>query len=553
MRQLNSARWLTVGIAAAALLTACNDPLEVRNKNNPDVARSYATPALVETIVSKLVQQIHQGMYASTTNLLPSAMTMSYESASQLGNFGMGARSAIPRSPIDNSRGNNYQAENFRTYDVLSRNSRSAANALTSLLAFRKAGISLGSPAQDARARSYGYFSLALATGEVALLYDSLGVPLPGVTADSVPKLRAAADAMKLAITMLDSALVEASSADATSGANGWPLPQSWIPTNDAGITLDQWKRIIRSFRARFRAGIGRTPAEHAAADWDAILADATNGLTQNFEVTFDGVNGWSDAWYGQARTSSGWHEMPLMIIGMADTSGAYDLWLQTGINDRQPFLIQTPDKRFPVGATRAAQQAALSGKGGTPAGTRLFYRNRPAGEDTPGWAFATSWYDQVRYWGIPANTGKGQKTIMTNAETDMLAAEAYIMKGNVAAAAALIDKWRTLNGLPAVGVTSLTQQVAGGRACVPRIPVGPNYNTTQCGNLLEAMKWEKRQETAQNGYAQWFVDGRGWGDLTLGTPLDWPTPYQEMDARALPFYNSQKAAATRGTYGFGP
>ena len=77
-----------------------------------------------------------------------------------------------------------------------------------------------------------------------------------------------------------------------------------------------------------------------------------------------------------------------------------------------------------------------------------------------------------------------------------------------------------------------------------------PTFQATQCGNMMEAMKYEKRIETAMSGFAQWFVDGRGWGDLATGTTYMWPVPYQEMDARVKPFYNSPWQS-TAGTYGF--
>jgi hypothetical protein len=45
-------------------------------------------------------------------------------------------------------------------------------------------------------------------------------------------------------------------------------------------------------------------------------------------------------------------------------------------------------------------------------------------------------------------------------------------------------------------------------------------------------MKWEKRMETAFTGPYMWYLDGRGWGDLPVGTALMWPTPFQEIDTR---------------------
>ena len=46
------------------------------------------------------------GQYGSADDIWVQTMTMSFESHSQLGNFGMGTRAAIPRNPIDNSIGN---------------------------------------------------------------------------------------------------------------------------------------------------------------------------------------------------------------------------------------------------------------------------------------------------------------------------------------------------------------------------------------------------------------------------------------------------------------
>lgn len=554
MRQRSITRTLLVtGVVAAGALAACNDQLVVENKNSPDVERANSTPLGVEAIVSKLTQQIHQGMYGSTTNLLPGTMVMAFESASQLGNFGMGTRSALPREPIANSRGNSTEAENFRTFDFLSRNARSAANALTSLNKFVEVGTTLGSPARDARARSFAYFNLGHATGTVALFYDSTAIVKPGIATGEIPPLSGANEAMAAAIEMLDSALAIAESPAATDGSDGWPIPAEWVSSPDGpGPTLDEWKRIIRSYRARFRAELGRTPAERDAADWDAILADAQNGITQDFLIAMTSSNGWSNSFWSQAAVSVGWSQATPFIIGMADTTGAYASWLSVPVEQRQPFLIVTPDRRFPAGETRAAQQANSPGTY-PPEGSPLYFKNRPAGDDVPGFPWGTSYYDAVyRYGSYRTNSSRGNNPIITVAEVDMLAAEALIRKGQIAAAAALIDKYRVPNGLPALSgvVTTATQPVPGGNACVPKVPQAPGFTTLACGNIMEAMKWEKRMETMFNGYSSWYLDSRGWGDLAVDTPLEYPVPYQEMDARGLPFYNSQRAAAP-GTYGF--
>ena len=87
---------------------------------------------------------------------------------------------------------------------------------------------------------------------------------------------------------------------------------------------------------------------------------------------------------------------------------------------------------------------------------------------------------------------------------------------------------------------------------------VGPSFNTVACGNMMEAMKWEKRMETAFTHLGAWFQDGRGWGDLPAGTGLHWPVPYQDLQARNRPLSaiystggGSNPASAPKGTYGW--
>jgi hypothetical protein len=67
-------------------------------------------------------------------------------------------------------------------------------------------------------------------------------------------------------------------------------------------------------------------------------------------------------------------------------------------------------------------------------------------------------------------------------------------------------------------------------------------------------MKWEKRMEIAYTRLGSWFFDSRGWGDLARDTPLMYPVPVPELDARLLPYYNlggGGPASAAVGTYRF--
>ncbi|MGH7674585.1 MAG: hypothetical protein ACREMV_04870, partial [Gemmatimonadales bacterium] len=241
-------------------------------------------------------------------------------------------------------------------------------------------------------------------------------------------------------------------------------------------------------------------------------------------------------------------------IMGMADSTGAYDAWLTAPDASKTPFLVQTRDRRFPAGGTRAAQNTSSPLL--PPAGQ--YFRNRPAGQDViTANTLANSYYDFYRFQTFFNATRIGPYPIMTRAEMNALIAEGAIRTGNFPLATQYIDSSRTRTNvnLPSVaGIADLSTPVPGGVSCVPRIPVGPAFTSAACGNLLEAMKWEYRMETAYTGYGNWYFAGRGWGDLPEGTPLHHPVPYQELDVRSQGLYNLGGVGgvdgAPRGTYG---
>ncbi len=241
--------------------------------------------------------------------------------------------------------------------------------------------------------------------------------------------------------------------------------------------------------------------------------------------------------------------------LGMADSSGGYDTWLNTARANRIPFLVVTADRRFPQGATRTVQS------GVTVAGTFTslpYVRNRPAGEDQPGDALQISMYDFYRSRQFFLAGRIGNYPVMTRAEIRLLAAEGYIRTGTPALAMALIDSSRIAAGLPALVTAGITDTIAaapGGAGCVPRVPdKATGDKSTKCGNAWDALKWEYRMETMYTGYGMWYLASRGWGDLPEGTAVSWPVPYQEMDARAQPFYGlggvGQLGGSGPGNYG---
>jgi len=548
MRKL---KFLIVPIATAAVI-GCNDDLALTNPNNPDVSRVLARPADVETSIANSYGRMNQAAFGTNASISPALLTMSFENASDLNNFGMGPRSSLPRVPIANSRGNLYQDENQAQFTASARAARTAADGLNSL---DRPGFTIGSPAADQRARAFAWLVIGAANGNVALAYDSL-TPVTPDNKGAEPALMGYAEAMTLALAQLDSAITIAGRSP------GFTLPDTWLPGN--ALTSAQVQALARGWKARLRAGVSRNPTEANAVDWTAVIADAGAALPADLNVTMSNAAGsiWTvgDA---QHYTYDTWSQMSPMIIGMADSArgcapggDCYDGWLATSQNSRYAFLIKTADQRFPSGESRDAQRTS-SGAGDfpSPPRTNLYFRNRRP-TDPPGAAYNLSQYDFYKYqeW---AKTRNGAYPIFTRAEMDLLMAEGYIRKGDFANAMAKINITRVGKGnLPALtGITSLTQPIDNSGSCVPRVPKGPSFNTASCGNILEAMKWEKRMETAFTHFGAWFFDSRGWGDLAEGTAVQYPVPFQELDVRGLPLYNlggvGGPSSAAKGTYGY--
>ncbi len=571
MRELRYALYgaFTIGLAA------CTDPLNVPNPNNPDRGRVFGNAADLEQLIASTYARVHAGTLGGATVLTggandalqPQLQVMGMENVSSLANFAMGPRGAIPRNAITNARGSQGNIGNYRDWVVEHSAARMAALGIARLKT-----LTLGSAARDARALAFARFSQGVALGNLALAYDSASILTendnPEATATVIVPLSGYRDVMKAALGYLDSAIAIASGAAPAGPAGDWfPLPSNWI--NGNALTAAQFVQFAKSYKARLRASVARTPAERAdtsqggIVNWTAVIADATAGITADFNIFMDPTNGWDVSWVIQhyATGSANWHQMSQFWLGMGDTSGAanpavgYDNWLNTAPLLRAAFTVVTPDRRFPQGTTRTAQNAVTVP--GTFTATPYF-RNRPASADQPGDPFGISQYDFFRSRAFRVASRIGNYPIMTVAEMRLLAAEGYLRQGQIAQAAALIDSSRVGKGvLPKLSgvLTDTVTAVPGGTGCVPRVPdPAQSYKRAKCGTIWDALKWEYRMETAYAGYGMWFFAGRGWGDLPQGTAYDWPVPNQEMDARREPFYGTGgtggRDAAGPGNYG---
>ncbi|MGD8362809.1 MAG: hypothetical protein PVJ04_15385, partial [Gemmatimonadota bacterium] len=280
--------------------------------------------------------------------------------------------------------------------------------------------------------------------------------------------------------------------------------------------------RLAHSYKARYRAQVARTPAERAAVNWAQVEADVDAGILATHLMEYDPALGWNySAMYLSVRP--GWSQLPYFMYGMADQSADYQEWLSLPNSDKSnefsdgtPVLIQTPDLRFAQGTTVEEQQAA----DGT------YFRIMAPSEVGDTWVrpdrgtWRWSWYKDGfdHNYDYEYNANNFQPEIQI-AEMRLLKAEGRYRIGDVAGAAALVNETRVAAGLNATDASGTNS------SCVPRLP------DESCGDLWEMLKWEKRMETTWTGLAgaNWFFDGRGWGDLWQDTPLQFPVPCEQL------------------------
>jgi hypothetical protein len=535
-------------LAAVAGLSACDKQLTVDNPNSGDTKRVLGTPNDAESLIGTYYKRWSSGVYGSTTNLEGMANIFALMNYSSLANNCQNSHAPFTGASNVNAPGNTCSGEQSRLYFIEGEVNRVASSFLTQM----ENGLTLGSPARDGRAKAWANFLNGMALGYVALMYDSGTVVSVGQGAEDAGVLidyKALADS---AFMFLQTAIDVATATPAGSG-DGFPIPAAWLPS-PTSYTSAEFVKLIRSYRARLRANLARTPAERAAVDWNAVIADVNAGITADHIITTSTTAGPGNSWRAQYESFTTWHQMPPFFIGMADVSGSYATWIGTPLGDRgagnNGFFMVTPDLRFPQGATRSAQQAdfAITSCAAASTPCKRYFVNRPAGGDNfSGNGWGSSNYDFVRYhsWNTKGDgtARNGNTPFMYKVEMDLLKAEGLYRQGNFAAAGAIVNATRVANGLAAITTFDATTAVPGGANCVPKVPVAP-YNVVGCGNLWDALKYEKRIETAYSHYAPWYLDGRGWGDVPEGIPTFWAVPFQDLQARGY---------ATSAIYGAGP
>ena len=525
----------TSGLVALLVLglAGCVD-LNVQNPNAPDASRALATPGDVESLIGGGYNTWLYTQYYDGVSMMMSVA--SGQHAAPWANSGMEYYARIPRQPTVNSPGDANIVDLIDPWIYAYKVISAEHDGLTMVDSNK---VDVGS--DKVMVQAFGKYMQGLAHGTVALLYDSGYVYTEQTDPNSV-KLQPYTVVMDSALSFLEQAATLASSASFT-------LPKTWMTQDVSSATLAQ---LAHSYAAIYRADVARTPAERKAADWNQIVTDANAGITTDWMRTVDCNKGsFCDGSYNLAigyMLFDGWQMQNNWVLGMADQSGAYQAWFDTAVTLGQaqnvnPFLVITPDTRWPQGVTDSAQ-AANPGEYFIDQGNTNGTWARP---DRGKWRW--SYYEQVKepFYTTYNVDGAGSAPEVSPEELASLEAEAAYYAGDMATVANFVNSTRTKHGLNAAAAT----QAGNNTSCVPRLPDGT------CGDLWEMFKWETRLETEFLGPLAIgsYFDSRGWGDLMQGTILEFPVPYREMQLLQRSPYNyggvGGSFGAPVGTYGY--
>lgn len=323
-------------------------------------------------------------------------------------------------------------------------------------------------------------------------------------------------------------------------------------------------RAVSHSFIARALAYSARTPAERAAVNWALVKQHILAGTTAPFGprgfpnplISFDYRQAVTSAPINNNATCNGFcthageFRVDLRLLGPADTSGAYQAWLQkvstAGFDSVAPFIVRTPDERIQGELETVPRQKPTFFKFTTVAPPTTIMDTTLRGK-----YYLSNYWNSSRalnnHTQLPrdgggrnrrntADLGAIQDAMLLPVEMRLLLAEAEYRLGNQGIAAAIVNETRVENGgLPAVTAAG----VPSGTNCVPR-----RYDGS-CGDLWDALLYEKRIETYGTGIS--FFDLRGWGCLLEGTPIQLPPPGRQLDLLGKTVYSYGGVGRTGG------
>ena len=408
--------------------------------------------------------------------------------------------------------------------------------------------------------------------------YASSLVPYTEVTKHGVKLLEEAIDSAEASLVAdiipctanwLNGRCLSTTGGEPTHVVTRSPDPAFCEPENGVRPPLDtrcpqHLVEFMHTMIARAYAYNARTPAQRSTlgvglnknyTDWDAVLYHASRGVRSDFwvQATADGA---VDSYYKRYTENSLRFRIDNELVGPADSSGQFQSWASAPLASRNAIVVRTRDRRIhgvdsitagvvtraghrnpgslirPVIHASNCTATQLAGQPGTNSVTCF----RPSQEfsTVSGQSYMFSNYMGYRYGAAGPDLWFSGRLTTTNAkEMEFLKAEAHYHKGNKAETVRIIneqgrtksfaEKGGELSGVTLDGPLQATAEDR--QACVPKRKDGT------CGDLFDALKYEKRLELYGLEAIIPYADARGWGLMVEGSICNLAIPNRETDA----------------------
>src|SRR5688572_8298769 len=471
------------GAAAVFGLVACED-LDIKNPNNPDVARALASPEDVRNISISTINS----WYLASTYVEPYLMLCVTADAcsANFGNFGMRFNNLEPRIAYENSSAGGDRAVTEQPWN---QNYGTLGAANDALRAYA-AGITLATPDETAKFKALAQFSQAAALMNLSLIFDRAFVV--DETFDPTgpkPELKGYKEVAAAALAKWDALIA------ATAGKNETYQP-SVIPLKDVTLTSSVLNRMSNSMAALLLAYTPRNAAEAATVDWNKVAAYADKGIgTGSAGAPFDfTVIGDFNTWYSYINyygNEQSWVRVDHRLINRMDPS------IPAKFNGTVVLRGTSPDARYVTDFTQKAPAIGDPGRG-------IYMQSV--------W-FHSRYAHHART--TPVTAGRTPVPYLLAAESDLVRAEALIRKTgpDLATAATLINKTRV------------------GRGNLPAATAAHGAAT-----LLSYIEYEREIEL-HNSSGFTFFQHRHMDALQTGTIRHLPIPAKELETLVLPIY----------------
>lgn len=521
-----------------ALLVAagCQD-LEVTYQNNPSTEEALSTPVAVENVIAAAFQDIWWPRlhgYGDLYNYYPDASGSFARTWSRRGVI----PGQEPRVELDNGPEASSVWLPRVTWDGFA---SGLANTNDGLRVILNQDMVIEVPDSDGgdlvdrtdRAVTWARLWQGINMGYMALTHDQMA------PADETTRIGSPADwegpnltpydvVMPRAIGYIERAIELAENGDE------WTTPNTFV--NGQSYSNSEVVQFAHTMIARLLVLNARTPEERAAVDWEKVQFHAERGLTFDFGPELQ----------SGTITSFGWVQRLILninngqifrvgprVVGMADVSGAYQEWLATDLDQREGFLIESPDPRA-VGAELEGEEQAPGSR--WTRGPSIVNPDRGSYLES----FYLNWNIENQYG---ADWTSGLVPVAREVENRLYLAEAHLRQNNPQMAAELINVSRTADQMVdgEVYEQQLEPVTASGvpqaQDCVPRARFGA-APLGECGTLLDALLYERQMEVVDTDPMYAWLDNRGFGFLPAGQLVHMPVPGRYLVSMELPIYS---------------